>query len=110
MMNFEKARKEKEMKKRSTVIKIISGICIVVLLVSVFGRESLKRKLKTLLSDYNGGLNRTVTVYDINGNITQSYTGKFDVEYDSDRIIFDDENGKRHMIFIKTGQVFIDEN
>lgn len=103
-------RKLKGMKTRKTIIRIISCICIIVLLVSIFGRESFKRYFKTLFSDFSGGLNRTVTIYDINGNETKSYTGKFDVDYDNDRIIFDDENGKRHMIFIKTGSVTIDEN
>lgn len=91
-------------------IVVVGVIIVVFIIISMFGRESFKRYFKTLFSDFSGGINRTVTVYDINGNEVESYTGKFDIDYDNDRIIFDDENGKRHMIFIKTGQVIINEN
>lgn len=92
---------------------IIVGIVVVVLIIVigfVTGTESFKRTIKTIFSDYTGGLDRTVTIYDINGNESKTYTGKFDVSYDDERIIFDDENGKRHIVFIKTGYVTIDEN
>ena len=61
-------------------------------------------------SDFGGGIERTVTVYDIDGEIIQEYSGKFDVDYDSERIKFDDENGERHVIYYTTGTVIIDEN
>ena len=31
------------------------------------------------------------------------------MEYDDDRILFDDENGLRHIIYYPTGTVIIDE-
>lgn len=67
------------------------------------------RALKTQESNFNNGINRRVTVYDVNGNVIQEYEGKFDVEYDDDRILFDDENGLRHIIYYPTGTVIIDE-
>lgn len=109
MMN-QYERRLKGMKMRKTIIRVISVLVVIVVLVTAFGRESFRRYFKTLFSDFSGGLNRTVTVYDIDGNEIKSYTGKFDVDYNNDRIIFDDENGKRHMIFIKTGSITIDEN
>ena len=71
--------------------------------------ESGKRALKTQESNLNGGITREVKVYDMEGDLIQSYKGRFDVDYDNDRIIFDDENGLRHIIYYPTGTVVIDE-
>ena len=57
----------------------------------------------------NGGIKRKVAVYDIEGDIIAEYQGSFDIEYDDDRILFDDENGLRHIIYYPTGTVVIDE-
>ena len=93
---------------------IIIPIIIVVIIGGIicwwlFGTQAGSRSLKTLRSNVSG-MERTVTVYDINGNVIKSYTGKFDIEYDSSRILFDDEEGKRHIIYYTTGTVVIDEN
>ena len=37
------------------------------------------------------------------------YEGRFDIEYDDDRILFDDEDGLRHIIYYPTGNVIVDE-
>lgn len=67
------------------------------------------RALKTQESRLNNGIERTVIVYDVNGQVIQKYEGKFDVTYDDNRILFDDENGKRHTVYYSTGTVVIDE-
>ena len=75
--------------------------------------ESGKRHLKTWESETTGGIDRTVTVYDINGEEVAKYTGRFDVEESSQegvvKIKFDCD-GKRHIIYAQTGTVLIDEN
>ena len=71
--------------------------------------EEGKRAYKTQQSNFSGGIERKVTVYDIEGDVIAEYRGKFDVEYDNDRILFDDENGMRHIIYYPTGNVIIDE-
>ena len=71
--------------------------------------ESGKRALKSQESNFNSGIERVVTIYDVNGEVIKQYDGKFDVEYDDDRILFDDENGKRHVVYYTTGTVAIDE-
>ncbi len=71
--------------------------------------EKGKRALKTQDSNFNGGIERVVTVYDINGNEIQQYQGQFDIEYSDERILFDDEDGNRHIIYFKTGTVIVDE-
>ena len=73
------------------------------------GTESGKRALKTQESNFNGGIKRRVTVYDVEGDKIAEYEGKFDIEYDDDRILFDDEQGLRHIIYYPTGNVIIDE-
>lgn len=71
--------------------------------------ESGARAIKTEQSNLNGGIRRSVKVYDATGNLIQEYEGTFDIEYDDDRILFDDENGLRHIIYYPTGTVIIDE-
>ena len=74
--------------------------------------ESGKRGLKSWKSETSGGIDRTVTVYDVKGKELAKYTGRFDVEESSQegvvKIKFDC-NGKRHIIYAQTGTVLIDE-
>ena len=67
------------------------------------------RAVKTQKSELLNGIERTVTVYDMEGDIIKTYEGKFDVTYDNDRILFDDEQGLRHIIYYPTGTVIVDE-
>ena len=71
--------------------------------------EAGKRARKSQDSNFNGGITRRVRVYDMYGDVLEEYTGKFDVDYGSERILFDDENGKRHVIYYKSGTVIVDE-
>ena len=87
---------------------LMSALCIVSPIIYM-QTESGQRALKDQKSNFGDGIERTVTVYDINGEIIEKYNGKFDVETTSEYIIFDDENDKRHMIYYTTGTVIIDE-
>ena len=73
--------------------------------------ESGKRAMKTQESNFEGGIRRSVKVYDAVGNVLQEYKGTFDVDFSGDeqRILFDDENGMRHVIYFKTGTVIVEE-
>ena len=68
-----------------------------------------KRAFKTQESNFGDGVERIVRVYDMEGDLIESYDGKFDITYDDDRVLFDDEKGKRHIIYYPTGTVLIDE-
>lgn len=68
---------------------------------------SFDREMKTFSSNWGGGLNRTVTVYDYQGNEIKSYTGKFDVSESENEVYFD-KDGKR--IIIHGGIVINEEN
>ena len=72
--------------------------------------ERGKRALKDQKSNFANGIERIVRVFDVNGELIEEYEGKFDVETgNADYILFDDENGKRHIIYYTTGTIIIDE-
>ena len=103
---------DREIVKGIIVIIISIGLIVgTVFLVNWYFKntESGKRAIKTQESNFNKGIEREVKVYDVNGELIKEYRGKFDVDYDSNRIIFDDENNKRHVIYYTTGTVIIDE-
>lgn len=72
-----------------------------------------QRALKDQQSQLSNGIQRTITVYDIDGDILETYTGKFDVQStETDGMIyikFDDEDGNRHLIYSASGTVVITE-
>lgn len=75
-----------------TICVVLSG-CIF-----VFNTASIQRKIKSWRSEIDGGLERTVTVYDYNGKEIRHWTGKFDVSESESETYFDDEDGKRVVI------------
>ena len=88
------------------ITALISGIYIWYRLNS----ESGRRALKDQQSNLSGGIERTVSVYDVNGQLIKEYSGKFDIETDRESyILFDDEDGNRHMIYYTTGTIIVDE-
>lgn len=90
---------------------IISIVSMMLVCMSLCSCASCARACKDYNSDVNGGLYRTVRVYDIDGDLVAEYTGKFDIETDhSTYILWDDEMGKRHIIYFSTFNVIIDEN
>ena len=87
--------------------KIIALALILVTIFMLTGCASIQRDMKTISSDWGGGLNRTVTVYDYNGNPIQSWTGKIDIS-ESDNETWFDLNGKRTII--QGGIIIIQED
>ena len=71
--------------------------------------ESGKRAIKTQDSNIHGGIEREIIVYDMEGDEIERFRGKFDVDYGDERIMFDDENGNRHVIYFKSGTVIVNE-
>ena len=95
------------------ITMIISAALVVFVLIGMLfyynNTAAGKRAYKSQESNFNYGIERTVEVYDATGNLLKTYNGKFDIDYDDNRIIFDDENGKRHVICYPTGTVIVDE-
>jgi len=96
---------------------VIGGLIGIILTIFLFmgmfwyynNTASGARALKSQKSNFTNGIERVVKVYSMDGKVLQKYEGKFDIEYDDDRILFDDENGLRHVIYYPTGTVIIDE-
>lgn len=94
----------------AAIIGLVVAAALIVGTIVYSNTEKGKRAWKDQKSNFSSGITRTVTVYDINGNIIEQYSGKFDIETDNDGyILFDDEEGKRHIIFYTTGTIIIDE-
>lgn len=95
-----------------TFIKFIIGA---VLLLSIGSCESFERSVKDIQSDYGGGLNRRVTVYDYQGNIIKSWEGKFDTQMgDSEGtpyVKFDrtDSTGRKVRVLVQGGIIINEE-
>lgn len=97
-------------------------LAIIVLIISValfFGMRwyynstaSGSRAMKDQQSNLENGLERTVTVYNINGEEIWNYTGKIDLTYDGDGSIYydDAQTGKRTIIYNPTGITIVEEN
>ena len=99
---------------KATVVICLAGLLIVG---TIWGgtafyfnsTESGKRALKTQESNFGGGITREVKVFDATGDVIATYKGKFDIEYDNDRILFYYFSGLRHIIYYPTGTVIVDE-
>lgn len=63
------------------------------------GCASLERGLKDIGSDLSGGLDRTLTVYNANGDVLKTYKGKIDLETTEGGIVKFDLDGKRIMYY-----------
>jgi hypothetical protein len=80
--------------------KLLAGILLAGLSLSTLTGcgESWERTKKNLESEYGGGLERVLTIYDANGNVIKRYEGKFDIESKSNQIKFIN-NGKVVIIY-----------
>lgn len=98
----------------SLLVGIISGGLFIGSAIFYLNTESGKRAIKDMESEMNNGIRRTVSIYDVNGELIKEYKGKFDVDTGNSEtapyIVFDDENGKRHIVYYTTGTILIDEN
>ena len=87
---------------------ITASIIFTVTIAAMVGCASTEREFKSFTSEMNGGLDRTLTVYDYNGKELRTYEGKIDIEVSpsNDKVLFD-LNGKRNII--RGGIVIIEE-
>lgn len=88
--------------------KLITGFLAVVMLLTLTAcGESWKRTQKNFDSNYNGGLDRTITVYDYTGNKIAEYSGKCDIEANENKVLFDIDDKR---IIIYNAVVIAEEN
>lgn len=80
--------------------KIIVGVLTIGIIFLLCGcGESWERKKKDWDSEYNGGLERTISVYSYKGNLLKTYKGKCDIEENESNKILFDIDGKRVIIY-----------
>lgn len=82
------------------VKKIIVGVLTIGIIFLLCGcGESWERSKKDWNSEYNGGLERTISVYSYEGNLLKTYKGKCDIEENESNKILFDIDGKRVIIY-----------
>lgn len=89
--------------------KIATIVCGLVLMVGLSGCASWNRFTKDLGSNVNNGLERKITVYNINGQVIFKQTGKFDIKYSDGNLQYIDQHNRKHNIYTKTSTVVVDE-
>lgn len=91
----------------SVAAKIVSVIvCVVLIFALLFGMlwyfnntASGQRKLLDQKSNFNNGIERTVTVYTANGEVIAQYTGKIDIDTNDGGYVKFDFEGKRYIYY-----------
>lgn len=89
------------------ITKILAVIMVVGIIACSFtGCASLSRSVKSINSDFSGGLNRTINVYTYSGEKIATYTGKIDVEESdyNNKVLFD-LDGHRYVYYNATVEV-----
>lgn len=95
---------------KRNIVRFMALIAFIACFLMTSCTEGCARSCKDFDSNVNGGLYRTVKVYDIDGDLVAEYEGKFDIETDhTTYILWDDEMGKRHIIYFSTFNIIIDE-
>lgn len=94
---------------KKTLIALTALGAIILALTGCDSSESWNRSKKDWDSEHNGGLNRELIVYSETGQEVWRFNGKFDIDYSDDRILFDDENNLRHIIYFQNGIVIVNE-
>ncbi len=80
--------------------KIIVGVLTIGIIFLLCGcGESWERSKKDWNSEYNGGLERTISVYSYDGNLLKTYKGKCDIEENESNKVLFDIDGKRVIIY-----------
>ena len=93
------------------IVGLVIGLALIIGTIIYSNTAAGQRAYKDQQSNFNvNQITREVIVYDINGNVITTYTGKFDIETDNEKyILFDDEHGLRHIIYYTTGTVIVNE-
>ena len=84
------------------------SLCIIIVAYTVSWlsfTEGGARALRTAYSNFSGGLEREVNVYDSSGEVIDSFSGKFDLTFSPERILLDmyQEDGSRKRVQIWNG-------
>lgn len=92
----------------AATVAFILAVVVIIATLGLSGCSSCSRMTKSMSSDFSGGINRTVTLYDNTGKEIKSWHGKFDIESNDQEVFFDDAQGKR--VIIQGGIVVSEED
>ena len=96
------------MKKKIFALVLLVGVAL-----ASTGCESCSRGIKSIKSDWGGGLYRRVTLMDYQGDTLKQWEGKFDVrdEGSDNQVYFDrpDSHGLKKRVWIQGGIVVNEE-
>jgi hypothetical protein len=89
--------------------KIITGILFSIIILSTTGCSSCSRMAADIKSDIGGGFNRTVNIYNYQGELIATYTGKIGLEVSNNcnKVKFD-LDGKRYIYYNCTVETIAD--
>lgn len=87
------------MKKQNFIVAIVAFILVILFGIGL-STASMRRSFKSFSSEFNGGLERIVYVYDNAGNLITTYEGLIDVQENQygNKVLFD-LNGKRVVLY-----------
>ena len=89
---------------------IVAVVAVVITIITLTGcGASWERAKKDWDSEFGNGINREIIVYSATGEEVWRFEGKFDIEYENGRVLFDDENNLRHVIYFQNGTVIVNE-
>lgn len=101
--------RKQELRQRAPELVVLSVLLVIIVLAVVLNRAAWLRGFRDMTSSLGNGADRTVTVYDAEGNVVKTYDGRFDVEIEDRKIKFDEQDGTRHIIVVGSGTVCIDD-
>ena len=86
------------------IISVIVGVILILALLLVMfwyfdNTASGQRALLDQKSNFNNGVERTVTVYTANGEVIAQYTGKIDIDTNDGGYVKFDFDGKRYIYY-----------
>lgn len=79
--------------------KVIMGATLMLGVITLAGCASTQRACKSCQSDMDGGLERIVNIYSLNGKLLATYEGFFDIDDNSNGSIMFDIDGKRYVYY-----------
>lgn len=81
------------MKRKILIVLMALSLCL------LCGCASTARACKSCSSDMNGGLDRIINVYSLDGQLIATYEGLIDIDDNSNGSIMFDLNGKRYVYY-----------
>ena len=79
--------------------KVIMGATLILGVITLAGCASTQRACKSCQSDMDGGLERILNVYSLDGKLLATYEGFFDIDDNSNGSIMFDIDGKRYVYY-----------